>query len=291
MDSRADRFWMSFDRLRARFGWAPRWHALQDASRLGPECHPHFGCIAGIDLANWLASYPDRGAPERSIVLATEERTGSEWLCQLLGATGRLGRPSEYLNTPWMQRFISDYPADVPAQIVIAHRVGTTANRCFAMKLHPLHLDRLLQGGGSVSATFPNAMFVRLLRRDLLAQAISLCRARQTGSFHFHITMERDAVFDADAIEQVLRELATNRARWNMYFARTGIAPLVLGYEELRADPIGTVRRIARHVNERIAKHDLARVQPISQQADAVSAEWRERFVRERGSPDRFDLL
>jgi LPS sulfotransferase NodH len=255
-----------------------------------PEWHPHFGEIGAKDLASWLAGYPDHGAPERSIVLATDERTGSEWLCQLLGATGRLGRPSEYLNGPWMRRFLPDYPEDVRAQIAVAWRVGTTANRCFSLKLHPWHVGRLLQGG-TLSNTCPAPFFVRLSRRDLLAQAISLCKARQTGSFHSHVIAKRDAVFDADEIERLLGELALNRANWDMYFARTGIRPLSLSYEELCGDPLGVTRRIAMLVGERVSRRDLAKVQPLRPQADAVSADWRARYIRERGSLDRFDPL
>ena len=277
-------------RQAALFRWLPRRQAQPNTAPPRPEWHPHFGDIAGTDLASWLSSYADHGTPERSIVLATDERTGSEWLCQLLGATGRLGRPSEYLNTAWMQRFVADYPADVATQIVVAHRVGTTANRCFAMKLHPWHLDRLLQGG-TVSATFPAVSFVRLVRHDLLAQAISLYRARQTGSFHFHIAKERDVAFDATAIELVLRELAVNRARWDMYVARTGVAPIVVSYEELRANSFGVVRQIAECAGERVRRRDVGATRSIGRQSDVRSTEWRERYLRERGNLDRFDPL
>ncbi len=252
--------------------------------------HPHFGSLAGHDLAGWLSGFPDHGPPRRSIILATDERTGSEWLCQLLGATGRLGRPSEYLNTVWMRRFIADYPDKVPAQVAIAHQVGTTANHCFSMKVHPWHLERLLQAA-TVSGTFPGATFVRLIRTDLLGQAISLYRARQTGSYHAHIAPARDGLFDANAIEGLIRNLAFNRARWDMYFARTGVTPLMFSYEELSADPRGVVRRIADSMGERIWWRDFAAVRSIRQQADSVSDEWRQRYVRERGTIDKFDLL
>jgi trehalose 2-sulfotransferase len=270
--------------------WSIAWQARPPGVARGVEWHPHFGNIAGTDLATWLAGYPDQGAPERSIVLATDERTGSEWLCQLLGASGRLGRPSEYLNTSWMRRYIRDYPDDVPAQVAIAHRVGTTANRCFAMKIHPWHLDRLLERS-TVSGTFPSAHFVRLTRRDLLGQAISLYRAQQTGRYHAHIPPERAVDFDADAIERMVQVLALNRARWEMYFARTGIRPLMLSYEDLRADPHCVVRQIAEYVGERVKRRDVTAAQPIGQQADSISAEWRERFVRARGSVDTFASL
>lgn len=255
---------------------------------VGLDWHPHFGRIGGCSLETWLARYPDAVAPARSIVLATDERTGSEWLCQLLGATGRLGRPSEYLNTLWMRRFIPDYPDDVPAQLSIAHHVGTTANGCFAMKLHPWHVDRLL-AGATCATTFPAPVFVRLLRHDLLGQAISLYRARATARYHFHYTEKRTVAFDGDAIEAVLRELAANRTRWDAYFARNAITPLVVSYEALRAHPLEMVRRVAALVGETVRRRDIVCPSPMCVQADAQNEEWRERFVRERSDLNRFD--
>ncbi len=255
---------------------------------LGADWHPHFGRIGGTSLETWLARYPDAVAPARSIVLATDERTGSEWLCQLLGATGRLGRPSEYLNTLWMQRFIPDYPPDVPAQLAIAHHVGTTGNGCFAIKLHPWHLDRLL-AGATCSGAFPAPVFVRLLRHDLLGQAISLYRARATARYHFHHPERQAVAFDGDAIEAMLRELAANRARWDTYFARNAITPLVVSYEALRADPLDVVRRVAALVGETVRRRDILCPSPMRAQSDRQNEEWRARFVRERSDLDRFD--
>ena len=158
------------------------------------------------------------------------------------------------------------------------------------MKLHPWHLDRLLPAA-SIAEVFPAPTFVRLSRQDLLGQAISLDRAQQTGSYHSHIAAARNPAFDADRIEQLMRALAANRARWNLYFARNGIVPVQVSYEELRADPLGVVLRIAKRAGEPVRRRDLATIQPIRPQADAVSDEWRDRYLRERGSLDRFDPI
>lgn len=261
-----------------------------EAAVPGPDWHPHFGRIAGVSLDSWLSGFPADVQPRHSLVLATDERTGSELLCQLLGATGRLGRPSEYLNTSWMQRFIPDYPADVASQVAIAHRAGTTPNGCFSMKVHPWHIDRLLSEG-TISHTFPTPTFVRLMRRDLLGQAISLHRARQTGRYHSHIQEERPAGFDAEAIGTTMRDLAANRARWDLYFARIGTSPLTVTYEELCADLFQVVHRVAAAMGETVDRTMVTSFTPIRRQADELSVEWRARYIHECGSVDRFDRL
>lgn len=245
--------------------------------------HPHFGSVGGSTLQEWLAAHPEPVRPSRAIALATEERTGSEYLCQLLAATGCLGRPSEYLNTYWMRRFIPDYPDEVEAQIAIAHRVGTTPNGCFAMKMHAVHLDRLL-GAVRLTTAFPNPIFVRLFRRDLLGQAISLYRARQANQYHAHVLAEREARFDAEAIRGALIELVRGRARWELYIARNGLRPLAIAYEDMVANPDATIRAIARHAGLDAVPADVDR--PLQVQRDDTSEAWRERFLTECGDLD-----
>lgn len=211
-------------------------------------------------------------------MLATTERTGSEFLCQLMGATRRLGQPTEYLNTWWMRRFIPDYPDCVGSQVAIAHRTGTTANRCFAMKLHAWHFDRL-SGAFPFEHVFPRPIFVRLVRQDLLAQAISLYRARHSSKYHFYTREEREPVFDAGGIREVLRELVRTNARWELFFRKNGVTPLTVSYEDLVRDRYSVVRRIAQHAGESVRRRDLHVAMPLQVQRDELSGEWGERFV------------
>lgn len=252
------------------------------------DWHPHFGRIGGKSLADWLADHPTVGPPVRSIMLATDERTGSEFLCQLMGATGVLGRPSEYLNTYWMRCFIADYPDDVAAQVAIAHQVGTTANRCFSMKVHLLQLERLLTGS-RVEAAFPAPVFVRVYRRDLLAQAISLYRARYSGQYHAYVPPTRALDFDGAAIRALMIELAQGKARWELYFTRNGVQPLKLAYEDLVTDPDATIRAIARHAGVGAVPRPVDR--PLHIQRDDTSQAWRQQFLAECGDFNALDTL
>ena len=100
-----------------------------------PTWDPQFGEIAGQSVESWLDSLPPAPPVKRSIILATDERTGSEWLCQLMAATGVLGRPAEYFNPWWFKEFIADYPTDVGEQVALDRPRG----------IRVLHL--LIRGG------------------------------------------------------------------------------------------------------------------------------------------------
>ncbi|HEY4031771.1 MAG TPA: Stf0 family sulfotransferase [Caulobacteraceae bacterium] len=260
-----------------------------DASPPIGRWHPHFGEISGLRLEEWLGRFPESPAIRRSLLLATEERTGSEWLCQMLGALGRLGRPSEYLNTGWMRKFIEDYPEDVARQVEIARRAGTTENGIFATKLHTQHLDRLLQADRLTTA-FPKPAFVRLSRRDRLGQAISAVRAYQTHAFHAHWDKSAAECYDAQAIHHMLKNLIQLSTRWTLYFSRNGIEPLQLYYEDLQQDPRGSLLKIAQHVGVELESgHPHLQAPPLAVQRDAVSLDWRARFVSELGDLDIFE--
>jgi LPS sulfotransferase NodH len=249
--------------------------------------HPHFGPVGGRTVADWLSTLPEAPAPTKTVVLATDERTGSEWLCQLLAATGVLGRPSEYLNAWWNGKFFLDFPEDVDQQLVIAHRAGTTPNGVFSIKMHAWEMDRMC-AASALTRSCPNPVFVRLRRLDLLGQAISLVRARQTERFHGYWDETKPATFDADEIQRVMDDLGANARRWSTYLARNGITPLDAVYEDLVREPdrvVGDIAAFAGITLDAPAAVD----RPLRPQRDDTSDEWRRRFVRERGDLDRFD--
>jgi LPS sulfotransferase NodH len=260
------------------------------AAEPSQDWHPHFGAVSGINLAEWLAAQPPAPEPRQTVVVASEERTGSEWLCRMMQLTGRLGRPSEYLNTTWNRRFIHDYPDTVAAQIAIARRAGTTPNGCLSIKLHAWHFDKLEQEA-NFSDYFPKPVFVRLSRRDLLGQAISLVRARQTRSYHQHIPQQQSARYDAVAVQAALVEIATNRARWEVFFARNNLRPLCLEYEELARRPRRHLREIAKLAGEVLPFRLLSSGARLGVQRDAATELWREKFLCDCQGLNRLDRI
>ena len=208
----------------------------------------------------------------------------------MMQMTGRLGRPSEYLNAAWIRRFVHDYPEDVSSQIAIARRVGTTPNGCLSIKLHSWHFDKLEQEVKFVDC-FPGPVFVRLSRSDLLGQAISLVRARQTQAFHKHSPQHQAAQYDSAALQAAMVEIASNRARWDLFFARNGLRPLRIEYEELSRSPRRLLRKIAKLAGETLPLGLMSFRGGLSVQRDASTELWRSNFISERSGLNRLDCL
>jgi LPS sulfotransferase NodH len=130
-------------------------------------------------------------------------RNSANWehtlLCSLLYSTGVLGRPESYLlrepdEVAWAARFglategerVRDYRAFVNA----AHSAGASDNGVFGVRIMWGSLERVIEGLGGVPGesdlpileeALGPLTFVHLRREDIAAQAVSWCRAEQTG--------------------------------------------------------------------------------------------------------------
>jgi len=81
-----------------------------------------------------------------------------------------------------------------------------------------------------------------LRRGDVVAQAVSLLRAEQTGVW-FKAADERqeptaEPGFDFGQVRELVRQIKDDDAGWEAWFAAEGIQPCRVLYEELDADPV-----------------------------------------------------
>jgi len=225
--------------------------------------------------------------PDRGYVLCTTPRSGSNYLCQLLASTGVLGRPLEYFNGPGRRRLDwTGYPDDPREQLAVVLREGATPNGCYGLKIFPSQADQA-QAAGWIQA-LPNLAFVHLRREDLLGQAISWARGQLTGQYRSASLARGEPVYDPDRIEARLGDIVREEARWSRFFARTGRTPARLVYEAVIADPQGAVDQVSRLVGVERAVCDPSAVD-LRIQRDALNAEWRIRFLAERGGRDQVD--
>lgn len=217
--------------------------------------------------------------------ICTEERSGSNLLCQHLESTGVLGKPFEVFK----------YAADVArlrrvgATALENHlKAAATANGVYGFKLFSGHFDFI--AGTDWLERLPALRLVYLERRDLLGQAISLVKATQTRSFRASVTPRAEPRYDRAAISFALRRVTLAQARWKLFFATNDLGPLHLTYEEVCDDPTAAVRAIADRVGVDVA--GIGSSAPAMRvQRDSVSDEWRERYVREAGSLRRMARL
>jgi LPS sulfotransferase NodH len=229
--------------------------------------------------------------PTKTIILCTDERTGSHLLAEILASTGLLGRAYEYFNTSWLKEHYDDYPDDVTDQLSWAKRLGTTSNGVLSLKLHPWTMDRI-SPYLDLCRDLPDPRFVLLHRNDLLGQAISLHKAQSTRSYTSWSKAVSDPTYDGQRIAALLSELAVRRQRWEVYFSRNGLQPYRVEYEQLRRAAAEVVAGIARavEIGERpiIGRDAWYR---FDRQSDEINDQWRERFLAEFRDTRSLDIL
>lgn len=195
-------------------------------------------------------------------------RTGSTLLCGLLASAGVAGHPESYFRRQDQQDYavqwgISRSPdggfryADYVRAALAA---GRTDNGVFAARMMWETLEEVVgelammnpdlsgDGIGLLTRAFGHLRFVYLCRDDIVAQAVSLLRAEQTGVWHDPVPAPRaepghDAQFDFDQVHQRVQLLEQHNSAWREWFSAVGVEPFAVRYEELAVDPAGITRR------------------------------------------------
>jgi len=241
--------------------------------------------------------------PQRCYVVCTIPRSGSNLLTDGLHATRRAGMPKQFFLPKSEGRYGAklglDPNADYPGYVRGIVDTKATHNEMFGFKLMSWYLDDFLArlrdthafGDATDDLTmlrnaFPRLCFVHIVRRHKLRQALSTARALQTGLWKVQEgkTALREPQFDAQLIEQSLREAERQENIWHTFFHRIGIAPFQVEYEELCRDYEATMRRVLNFLKISLPRY--ARIGPpvTIRQADEVSRIWEERFLTERPS-------
>ena len=220
-------------------------------------------------------------------MICATPRSGSNYLSQLLASTGVLGNPREYFNAPGRRRYDDPaYPDDPHEQLNQVLTTGRTANGIYAVKMHYFQIAAL-KPFVDPTRELPHLRFIVLDRGDVLRQAVSWSRARQTGQIRAVDPSRQAASYDQGDIRQSLVRLMGERAKWDKKLRALDARPLHLSYETIMQAPQLAVDRVAAfmRIGER-PRIDLSHVS-VTIQRDQMTEEWCARFLAETGDEFR----
>lgn len=260
------------------------------------------------------------GKPAGTVMVASQPRTGSSLLCRALEDTGKVGVPREYLNpavmglayarfglpTPPLEERVRRHvrrlrgrrtwwavqdidPASLPWYIDTLISRRTTGNGVFSLKIHWANFVNATDRYGFGLALLPQPIsWIHIERRDLIAQAVSLARAKQTGSFGKAPEDSADAMrahYDDAQVLAAYDRAVRGRAAWHDFFATQQIEPVHVWYEDLDSNFEGTVRRVLTSLDMAEEPIPTPRTQ---RQADDTTEIWIEQFVQRHPELERF---
>jgi trehalose 2-sulfotransferase len=262
------------------------------------------------DLFTEVANYPQwTGHPKRTILICTQQRSGSTLLGEAMYFAGGLGCPLEYFHAGFRPGFESCWTTTTFNDYRDAlYKFRTDPTGTLSVKLFWLDVMNLLrERDGStfdhraraqapfvvndayrqmmiiLSELFPNPTFVLLTRRDQVGQAVSLSIAAQGRIWRwFAGTPKRKSLrepnYQFDRIMRYVAEIQRDNGHWDKFFDANGIIPFRIVYEELASDYTGTLAKTFAY----LGRADAAIPPPrLNKQADERSDAFCARFLSE----------
>jgi len=222
----------------------------------------------------------------RKVGMLFTSRSGTTFFVDVLNRTGRFGELREHLN-PYRQRTgVKKWKVgSMPDYLAETVRRSTSPDGIFGFK-------------GTVEALLPLAQvgelpdrvrewsWITVRRRDVIAQAVSLFRAKSTGVWH---AVGRLAgrppmpPYDFAGIEKQLELIQRKQGQIERFIAHHDLTPLRLVYEDFKDDPADALRAVFGHVGL-TPPDDLAELVARTEfqvMADDQSRRYAERFAEE----------
>ncbi|WP_024516285.1 Stf0 family sulfotransferase [Bradyrhizobium sp. Tv2a-2] len=217
---------------------------------------------------------------KKIIFLCFTNRSGSNFLAELLGSTKQVNIAGEFLNFDTALTHIrkGDLSSFYDYFVGLADTLSVNGN--FACKIAITQIA-LIQQAGLLDDLMPNSRFVVSERADLLGQAISLEIASRTGQWTSYMQPTgavAEADFNHNRLEMIIRNLAREQELFRLFFAINGLDHFPVGYEQLTSHT-ETVMRMLCEWLEMQAPPDCFERTSTQRQSDSVNNAWRSRFL------------
>jgi hypothetical protein len=196
-------------------------------------------------------------------------RTGSSYLARELATRFKIGQMEEALN-PHLVEGIP--PADI---------VRSYANGWFSFKLGvPGIISAELCG--AIEQYIDATYFIFLLRKDIVAQAVSLVKANQTGQWHSISAPKREPSYDAVQLATSIKVIANAVASLRTYIDLAQRPWRKLFYEDFEDGDFSAAEAICEGFGvPRIAAGEGPKLVGLSRTRDEINESWQARFLQD----------
>lgn len=224
----------------------------------------------------------------RFAFLCFTNRSGSNYLAELLASTGQLNIATEAMDWEEVARVAGNQHLASFQEYLARVMKHNARSGWFLTKLAIAYLP-LLREAGLLDRCFAGARFIHITRADALGQAISYeiaCQNRRWASFLPSAKPDEALEFSAERIAEHVARFAAGNRQFEELFAANGIVPLRITYEELLQDPQSALDRLAPSLGFNTLTVDATKLR-LARQAGAINKRWRELFLAAKADAGR----
>lgn len=228
--------------------------------------------------------------PRSRYIIAITPRSGSSYLCDVMLNTRRFGNPNEAINPRFLPNMLKKIQGRTPEEYIDNFmRSRRTGNGISGFKASWFQYHKFVKAVTNEKC-FTNFKYIYLTRRDINAQAVSLYKASESTIFHTNIGHNEDALnkletleYDFAKINHWYQHIVAQEQGWQNYFLENKIYPLSITYEEIEADILKVMKRIAGYISVNPDKVQIPKKTSIFKKvSDDRNIEWTHRFALER---------
>lgn len=226
--------------------------------------------------------FPKKDKPSKILIIASTGRCGSHMLGHVLHKTNCFGFPLEYANpanlAEWKKRLGKKNLPDVLTEI---QKRRTSPNGIFAIKIHYSHLKQF-GGFHQLAKFFPNAYYLHLSRNDILRQAVSLAKAKQTGVWIAgQKPVNNYPTYIFKEIDRCLRQTILDNSSWRYVLAANGCNYIDMKFEMVLNNLIPSIKKIASFMDVFIDPEKIPEEPVTKKQSSDMNSIWAEKFISE----------
>ncbi|MEM8660747.1 MAG: Stf0 family sulfotransferase [Pseudomonadota bacterium] len=190
------------------------------------------------DRPRFRAKLEAKELPVNRYVIFFTPRSGSSRLTDIVAAADGLGKPGECFNLKHIRKMIEFFGAQsMPDYVNLLMRYRNDAGT-FGSEIEVGQMRSFFDRPDDFFDIYQPTASLFLIRENIIQQAVSLSRKKQTGVAHNTPrhgidTNSVEFKYDAGGIAKALKRLAKQELLIEQLFAQRGIEPLRLSYETL----------------------------------------------------------
>lgn len=223
--------------------------------------------------------------PVNCVLIAFVNRSGSNYLAELLLSTGMFSGLEESINDHTM-RYLARAKEIKSFQKYLEFLYESqtkNAGQFWGMKVGWMQLAMLLRVKAIPNALRPHVILIK--RRDIIGQTISYYIAERTKQWTSNdeaMVNRNDIEYNGQAILQSMRSIMNSYSLMDQILALSNLPVIQIAYEDLLDVPHATISKITRSICGHEYSPRVGQIR-INMQRDGINERLRDNFIRDLG--------